>query len=286
MELVDTQNSCLPKNVTFRLSILLIAWAIAFYPIFRSLFHAWASKSDNSYCMLVPLISLFFIWNKREQVKTIPITKNNIGLFIMLVSMVLYIISYVGDLAFISRLMIIFSLIGLLTYTLGEKIVKILAFPLFFLLFIVPVPDSILNLVAFPLQLLATNISYSIISALSIPVHQEGNILYFAQAHIEIVEACSGIRSIISLTMLSVILAFLSNNGFVTRFILILSAIPLALIANIIRITSSGILAHFWGQDAIQGVYHDFSGFVVFFSGFILLIGEFLFLNKRRSDEH
>lgn len=286
MELVDTPNTCLPKNITFRLSILLIAWAIAFYPIFESLFQAWISKSDNSYCMLVPLISLFFIWNKKEQIKTMPITKNNIGLFIMIVSMVMYIISYVGDLAFISRLMIIFSLIGLLTYTLGEKIVKVMVFPLFFLLFVVPVPDSILNLVAFPLQLLATNISYTIISALSIPVYQEGNILYFAQAHLEIVEACSGIRSIISLTMLGVILAFLSNNGYVTKFILILSAIPIAMIANIFRITSSGILAHFFGRDAIEGIYHDFSGLIVFILGFLLLIGEFLFLNKKRSYEH
>jgi exosortase len=144
----------------------------------------------------------------------------------------------------------------------------------------IPVPDSVLNLVSFPLQLFATKISAAVIQALSIPAYREGNMLYFAKTQLEIAEACSGIRSIISFTMLSTIFAYLLDNGWTRRLILLASAIPLAIFANIVRVTGTGILAHFYGEKVARGFLHEFSGLAVFAFGFVLLSIEFFVLNR------
>ena len=149
----------------------------------------------------------------------------------------------------------------------------------------VPVPDSILNIVAFPLQLFATKISSHIIAALSIPVYREGNMLYFVQTQLEVAEACSGLRSIMALTMLSVIFVYLLDKGWLRKVILLASAIPLALIANIIRVSGTGILAHFHGEKVARGFLHEFSGLAVFAFGFILLFLEYSLLNKSGSKQ-
>jgi exosortase len=174
--------------------------------------------------------------------------------------------------------MIVLSLMGLVLLALGKDLFRVLAFPLCFLFFMVPVPDSVLGLVALPLQLMATKISTLTLHALSIPAYREGNMLYFAQTRLEVAEACSGIRSIISYTMLGVIFAHLFDTGWGRRVLLVASALPLALFANIVRVSGTGILAHFYGAAAAIGFLHEFSGLAVFAFGFVLLLGEFLLL--------
>jgi exosortase len=271
--------------IKLRFLILVMLWAAAFYPVYPSLVHTWLNHSNNSHGILVPLISLYFIWQKREKLRQIEISSCNWGVVILASSMGFYLLSYAGSIAVISRSMIVFSLIGLVLFALGKTVFKLLAFPIFFLIFMVPVPDSILNIVAFPLQLFATKISSHIISALSIPVYREGNMLYFVQTQLEVAEACSGLRSIMALTMLSVIFVYLSDKGWLRKVILLASAIPLALIANIIRVSGTGILAHFHGEKVARGFLHEFSGLAVFAFGFILLFLEYSLLNKSGSKQ-
>lgn len=267
-------------NTKLKFSVLLILWAVAFFPVYPSLFHNWLHHSNNSHGILVPFISLFFIWQKRKELRDVKISNSNWGATILILSMALYLISYAGAVAVVSRAMIVFSLIGLLFFTLGTDFFKLLAFPLFFLLFMVPVPDSIVGPVALPLQLFATNISQFVIHTFSISVYQEGNMLYFASTQLEVAEACSGIRSIVSLTMLSVIFAYMSNKGWIRKAILLASAIPLALLANIVRVTGTGVLAHFFGDKVARGFLHEFSGLAVFAFGFALLFLEYSLLNR------
>jgi len=163
------------------------------------------------------------------------------------------------------------TLICLLWSCLGGDMLRQLAFPLGFLFFMIPVPDSLLNMVAFPLQLMATKISASLIQLCSIPVYREGNMLYFVQTQLEVAEACSGIRSVMALTMLSVIFAYTSSVNWWRRGILILSAIPIALLANILRVSGTGVLAHFFGDRVARGFLHEFSGLVVFLFGLAVL---------------
>jgi len=267
------------------LLVLLVLWLIAFIPVYPHLVWTWLNHSDNSHGILVPLVSLYFIWQKRERLRLAKISNSQWGAFILIASMGLYLLSYAGAVAVVSRAMIVFSLVGLVMFSLGKEIFSLVAFPLLYLFFMVPVPDSILGLVALPLQLFATKVSAFLIHAVSIPAYREGNMLYFAQTQLEVAEACSGIRSIMSFGMLSFIFAYMMDRSWWKRMLLVLSTIPLALIANIVRVTGTGILAHFYGAKFALGFLHEFSGLAVFVFGFVLLLGEFLLLNKVSSKQ-
>jgi len=263
--------------------LLLTLWAAAFYPVYPELFSTWLNHPNNSHGILVPFISLYFFWEKRSRLSQAAPGSSIWGLIILIISMAFYIISLAGAVAFIARLMIVSSLAGLILFAAGKKIFKSVMFPVLYLFFMVPVPDSIISQVALPLQFFATTISAVIIKAMSIPVFQEGNMLYFAQTQLEVAEACSGIRSIASLTMLSVLFAYFSKPGKGKKVLLVASAVPIALLANIIRVTGTGILAHFYGDQMAQGFLHEFSGLAVFVFGFFILLGVFFLLNRKEK---
>jgi exosortase len=267
-------------NDKWKISILLLAWAVLFYPVVPPMVETWISHSDNSHALLVPLISLYFFWQKREEIRSIPLSSSMWGWMILGVSLAVYLVSFAGGIAFLARMMMVSSLLGLLWCCLGTQMVRSLAFPLAFLVFMVPVPDSVLGMVSYPLQLMASKISVDLITLCSIPVYREGNMLFFLQTRLEVAEACSGIRSIMSLTMLSVIFAYLLQSGRWQKIVLVISALPIALLANIVRVTGTGILAHFFGDQVAQGFLHDFSGMAVFASGMVILYLEFQLLNR------
>jgi exosortase len=235
------------------------------------MYRLWIEDSNNSHGLLVPFISLFLIWKKRERINWENAKPSGIGLFILVVSLVFYIVGYAGGVEVLPRLTIVSTLVGLIIFNLGLDIFSILAFPLLFLFFMVPAPVSIVGLVSFPLQLIATEISAFIISSLSIPVLMEGNMLYFADTSLEVAEACSGIRSLVSYLMLGFLFAYLMNSAMKRRSILVFSAVPLAFFANLVRVTTTGILASFFGSRVARGFLHEFSGMAIFAFGFILI---------------
>lgn len=263
-----------------KFAVLLLVWAAVFSPVVPAMVGTWLNHSDNSHALLVPLISMYFVWIKREELGRIDISGSAVGGLFLAGTLVVYLVSFVGGIAVFARLMIVFSLLGLLWSCMGWQVVRVLAFPLGFLVFMVPVPDSVLGMVSFPLQLLATKIAAGVIQFCSIPVYREGNMLYFVHTQLEVAEACSGIRSIMSLTMLSVIFAHLSGNGWWRKALLIFSAIPIAMLANILRVSGTGILAHFFGDKVARGFLHEFSGLAVFVFGLVLLFLVFNLLNR------
>jgi len=269
-----------------KIALLAALWLLVIAPVFPSMVDTWFSHSDNSHAILVPFISLYFAWSKREELAETAKIGSLLGGFFLTLCLALFLVSYTGGIAFGVRLMIVASLIGLIWNCWGWPSLRVLAFPLGFLFFMVPIPDTLLNMVSFPLQLQATKISARIISLFSIPVYREGNMLYFVQTQLEVAEACSGIRSIVSLTMLSVLLAFLSDFGWQKKIFLVACAIPVALLANILRVSGTGILAHFFGDKVARGFLHDFSGLVVFLFGLavMLLISRLLSLTSRQTQ--
>jgi exosortase len=270
------------KHDTVKISILMILWALIFYPVYPVLFDAWfgMANSDNSYGMLVPFISLYFIWQKKEELKLAEFSNSSAGLLILIASVLMYLVSYAGGVFFVQRLMIVLSLIGLVLYIFGTEIFRIVRFPLLFLFFMVPIPESLVNMVSFPLQTYATIISSKIIQVFGIPVYREGHMLYFTQTQLEVAEACSGIRSVSALLMLSVIFMHLCGNGRIRKGVIIISSVIIAFIANIIRVSGTGILAHFFGESVAKGFLHEFSGMAVFAVGFAMMFVEYKLLNR------
>ena len=274
------------RDNIWKLGVLLALWAAVFIPVIPAMVDTWLNHSDNSHALLVPLISLYFAWQKRRELSQVEISGSLWGGLLLAASLAVYLLSYAGGIAVIARIAIVTSLFGLLWGSLGWAAVRVLAFPLGFLLFMVPVPDTLLGMVSFPLQMLATKISAGVIQFCAIPVYREGNMLFFIQTQLEVAEACSGIRSIMSLTMLSVLFAHLSGNGWWRKAILILAAIPIAMLANILRVSGTGILAHFFGDQVARGFLHEFSGLAVFVFGLGMLFLVFTLLNRigaRRS---
>lgn len=266
-------------NTVVKFSILILFWGIAFLPVYPGLVSKWLNSPNNSHGILVPIISAYLIWQKRDKLRNAPVSNSFWGAAVLLSSFLLYIISYAGAVAVVSRIMLISSLIGLVLFNFGSTIFSILRFPLCYLIFMVPVPDSIYELVAFPLQLFATKVSASLIKVLSIPVWREGNMLYFVQTQLEVAEACSGLRSMMSYLMLSVLFAyFMGNTKWWGKITIILSAIPIAIFANIVRVTGTGILAHFFGGQIARGFLHEFSGLAVFAFGFMILFFEYMLI--------
>jgi len=270
------------KQTTIKISILLVIWAAVFYPVYPDLYTAWfeTSNSDNSYGALVPLISFYFAWLKREELSKTEIGNSTTGLAVLIVALLLYIVGFAGNVAFLQRVMLVLSLNGLILFIFGNETYKILLFPLMFLFFMVPIPESAVNLVSFPLQTYATIISSKIIHWFGIPVYREGHMLYFTQTQLEVAEACSGIRSISALLMLSVIFMHQCEKSRMRRAIIVLSSVVIAFIANILRVSGTGILAHFFGAGVARGFLHEFSGMAVFAFGLLMLFAVYGLLNR------
>ncbi len=263
-----------------KIFFLLLILSAVYYPIYPGLWNDWLSHSNNSHGVLVPLISGYFIWDRRGELSKTKIYNSRIGLLIFVASLIVYLVALLGGVSFVSRLMIVFTLVGTVLSLWGFEVFKVIRFPLFFLLFMVPVPHSIINYIALPLQIFATKISAILIDVVGIPVYREGNMLYFVQTQLEVAEACSGIRSIVALTMLSTIFIYFSRLGKLQNILLLSSAIPIALFANILRVSGIGVLAHFFGGRVARGFMHDFSGIAVFMFGLLILTLEFSILSS------
>ncbi len=268
------------RNGKWKLCLLLLLWAMVFLPAADPMVKDWFRQSDNTHAFLVPFLSLYFAWRKREDLARVEMHGSLAGAAFLAAGLALYLLAQAGGIAVLARLMMVFTLAALLWTSLGGEATRLLSFPLGFLFFMVPVPDSVLMAVSFPLQLLTTKISTEVIQACSIPVYREGNILHFMQSRLEVVEACSGIRSVVALTMISVLFAHLSGGVRWRQFVLVVSAIPIAMLANVLRVSGTGILAHFYGGKVAGGFLHEFSGMVVFLIGLLLLFLVYAVLNR------
>lgn len=273
------------KNDKIKIVILILIWGVAFYPLYPELLREWLENSDNSHAFIVPLITIYFVWQKKNELQQARIATSAWGGWLLSVSLLVYIVSSAGGLAFPARVSMVSSLLGVVWFCLGNEFIQRLAFPIAFLFFMVPVPYSLISLVSLPLQLMATDVSAGIIGKCAIPVYREGNMLYFVQTQLEVAEACSGIRSLMSLTMISLIFCFLSRDGWWRKAVLVIAAIPIAIVANIFRVTGTGVLAHFYGDRVARGFLHEFSGIAIFLFGFALLFAVFFLVNGKMRDD-
>lgn len=285
---MEEQRQVIPlKELTggdkLKMLSLMLFWLALFAPIYPAMVQEWLANSDNSHGFIVPLAAGYFAWDRRSRLGAVIPENSWWGCLMLVVVLAVYVLSYAGGLAYPARVAMVLSLFGLVWCMLGKATIRVLAFPILFLLFMIPVPYSLINLISGPLQLFATKISAALIAACAIPVFRDGNMLYFVNTQLEVAEACSGIRSIIALTMLAVGFASMSHTGWRGKAILILMAIPIALAANVIRVTGTGILAHFFGDKVARGFLHESSGIAIFALGFAALFGVYILINRKSS---
>jgi exosortase len=253
---------------------LLVAVVVGLYaPVLWRLGRQWYEDPDYSHGFLVPLLSAYLIWQRRDKLAAVVRKPSNLGLLVVLFALGLLFLGSLGAELFLTRISIIFMICGLIIYFSGWALLRALAFPLAFLLFAIPIPVLIYNEIVFPLQFIASRFATSVLETLNLfPIMREGNVLIMPGMRLEVVEACSGIRSLMSLLALAAGYGYLAEKSIVVRWFLILAMVPLAIISNGTRVMITALMTNYIGPQAAEGFMHEFSGWVIFVVATVLFL--------------
>lgn len=255
-------------------------WQIAFlaalllwlyFPTLTHLVGQWWSDPNFSHGFFVPLFSAFVIWQERSRLASLNLKPSMWGLFFLVFGLCVLMLGQLGAELFLSRLSLLIVLAGLLVLFLGWGFFRALLFPWAFLLLMIPVPAIVFNQITFPLQLLASKVASTTLPWMGVPVLQEGNVIILPAMALEVAEACSGIRSLMSLATLAIIYGYLMDRRIAVRVLLALSSIPIAVAANSLRVVGTGLLVQYWDPDKAQGFFHEFQGWLMFVASLIML---------------
>ncbi len=236
----------------------------------KGLLWQWYDDPDMGHGFFVPAIAAYIAWQHRDKIAETPASPNWWGLAIMIWAALQLYLATLGAELFLTRTSFVISIIGATLLLGGMPYLRIFAFPLFLLFFMIPIPAIIYNQITFPLQLLASQVAENTISNIGIPVLREGNVLELAEQKLNVVEACSGIRSLLTLTFFSLVYGYFAEKRTWVRVTLFLSTIPIAIVANAGRVTMTGIIANFRPELA-EGLFHEAQGWVIFMVAFAIL---------------
>ncbi len=254
----------IPSRAWLPASIIALLAVALYYRTGVKLVIDWYNIPDYSHGFLVPLFSLFLVWDKRRQIAATPIVPTWSGVPLVALGLVILIFGIYGVDLFTSRFSFVLLTAGLVWTFLGSAMLRQLAFPILILLLAIPFPAIIFNQITFPLQLLASRLASAALPLLGVPVLQEGNVIQLPVMKLEVAEACSGIRSLMSLFTLSIFYGYFLERTTVRRVILALASIPIAVAANGVRIVGTGLCVQYWDPEKALGFFHEFSGWVMF----------------------
>lgn len=239
--------------------------------VVRHLVHDWIRDENYSHGFLILPLALYFVWERRRRLAALRTEPDNLGLVIVLGSLAVLLAGTLGAELFLTRVSLIGLTAGSIVFLLGWQALRVLAFPVALLLLMIPIPALIFNQIAFPLQLLASQVGETTLRTLGVPVLREGNVIVLANTSLEVAEACSGIRSLISLLTLGIVYGYFSDPRGGVRVAIALSTIPIAIASNGVRVAGTGIAAHYIGPEAAEGFFHTFSGWLMFVAAFVML---------------
>jgi exosortase len=245
-------------------AIIAVLLVVIYYRIGAKLLTDWYNIPDYSHGFLVPLFSVFLIWDKRKVLAATTVAETWRGLYLIIPSLFLVILGVYGADLFLSRFSFVLLAAGLVWTLMGSAMLRELRFPLLVLLLAIPFPAIIFNQITFPLQLLASSLASEILPHLGVPVLHEGNIIELPLMKLEVAEACSGIRSLMSLFTLAVFYGYFLEKTTARRVILAIASIPIAVAANAFRVVGTGLCVQYWDPQKALGFFHEFSGWVMF----------------------
>jgi exosortase len=253
-----------------------VAWfgallIVCYAPILYRMCVQWATDENMGHGFFVPLVAGFIVWQRRDKLRSIPREPNGWGLFLVVFAACEALVATLGAELFTARLAFIVALVGVILYLGGTRWVKALAFPLFLLLFMIPIPAIIYAQLTLRLQTLASELGEVLITAMGIPVLRAGNTLILPSQTLDIAEACSGIRSLLSLGFLSLVYAYFADKRAWMRWALLVATVPIAIGANGIRVAVTGLLSQI-NPTLATGMYHETEGYIVFVVALIALI--------------
>jgi exosortase len=273
---------------SYRIQLLLIVPLLAwmYYTIVPEMVRQWHQDENYSHGFLVPLIAGYFLWQRWPYLKERTVKPDGLGILVIVWGLFQLLVAWFGSEYFTMRSSLIVLLAGMTLFWFGREVLKGMALPLGYLIFMVPIPYIIYDMVAFPLKLFVTRVSVAFMKMVGVVVVREGNIIMFPTTTLEVADACSGIRSLISLLAIAVAYAYVIKISNVRRWIIIFSAVPIAVATNALRVIVTGILAQWWGARAAEGFFHEFAGMAVFVLAMVMLVSSGELLRRLGRPQH
>jgi len=258
----------------FQLAPLIVLFILLigiYIQIIATLVETWWNDANYSHGFLIPIVSIYLIWMKREQLRKIEMSSSNPGLILFIIGLLMYVLGVSAAEYFSAGISFIVVLFGMVLFLCGRKMISVTWFPILFLVFMVPIPYVFYYALTFPMQLLSTQMAALLLQFIGFPILSQGNIIHLPNYSLEVVEACSGLRSLMTLTALGALMAYLTQRTLLGGLTLFCFSAPIAIGANIFRIFISALGAVLISPEFAEGFLHKASGVVVFLVGFIAL---------------
>jgi exosortase len=265
---ISLMGSIIPQSII----LLALLWLL-YGRIVASLVNQWFEDPNYSHGFFVPICAALLLWLHRKTWMETRLAPSFSGLLFVVASMILLVVGALGAELFLPRVSFCLLLGGLVVYLAGWPMLRAIKAPWLVLFLMIPLPVIIFNEFAFPLQVLATRLATSLLDLLQVPVLREGNIIILPSMSLDIVEACSGLRSLMSLITVATFYGLFFERKVWLRCLLVLFAIPVAVLANALRIVFSALLAQYVSRQFADGFFHAFSGFLLFLLSFAALTG-------------
>lgn len=257
---------------TYRLGFtaLAVCLIVAYWRVGELLVRQWYTDPNYSHGFFVPVIAGWFLYRDREALRDVQVDPALPGLLVLLCGMGMMVLGFLATELMTMRVSLVVVLAGLVLYLFGRPAFRRLRLPLFYLLLMIPLPYILYDAAAFPLKLIVTNVSVGVLKLAGLPVLREGNIIIFPELILEVADACSGLRSLMTLVTLAVTCAFLMLRSPALRVVLIVSSVPIAVVTNMFRVIITGILADQVSPKFAEGVFHEMAGLGVFVLALVL----------------
>lgn len=265
-----------------------IAWAATlgvilaalYWGILRDLVAQWWDDANYSHGFIVPIFSGYLIWRERNRLRTLVPRGSAWGLAVLVGGIAALLLGDLGAENFLSRSSLIVILAGLVLFIFGVEAFRLMLFPLGYLFFMVPIPAILFYAVTFPLQEMAAQQAAWTLDVLGVPVLLDGNIIHLSQISLGVTEACSGIRSLISLFAGAVAWAYLLLPGGWSMLVFVLATVPITILANAGRVVATGLIGQWFGVDYASGFFHELAGWVIYVIAFLCLVGLHLLIQR------
>lgn len=265
---------------------LLVLVAVLYSRVAAKLVYDWYDLPDFSHGFLIPFFVVFLIWEKRDRLRSVPIAPSWAGLPLLLLGLLMLVTGIFGADLFLSRISFLLLAAGVIWTLCGTKMLTETRFMLLVLILAIPLPAVIFNQLTFPLQMLASQFASNLLPLAGVPVLREGNVIQLPSMQLEVAEACSGIRSMMSLFTVAVLFGYFFERTTLRRTVLALASLPIAVAANALRIFGTGLCVQYWDPDKAVGFFHEFSGWLMFLISLACLyITHLLMLTFHRKKE-
>ena len=253
--------------------VALLLFVGGFLPVWQILVAKWAGSDEYTHAFLTLPIILYMVWSKRRELQDLTPRFASLGLLLLVLAIPIYLFALLANVHTIIALAMFLAVLGVVIYLAGVGAVRELAVPLILFAMLIPVPEQLYIQLTFPLQLKVSEASEVIIRTFGVTIFREGNIMHIPQKSFEVVEACSGLRSVITLMTLSIIMGYFMLRRAGSMILLLAGSIPAAIVVNLIRVVAMVLLYHFFGLDLTEGALHTISGLAVFGAALLLLFG-------------